>query len=150
MCILCGLTYEQCLSSASSPFCSHSNVGINSWQPVFLIKCSLWKTTSSLVPYLGSRLPRPWHYSEPMGHLMNLIFKPVIFYEVWVCPSAVTERHVPSSSSLGPLLPAGGSPLTKLKQVPSTPFPALLAFTLHWLWEAPFWCCSCPSGSRLE
>lgn len=61
-------------------------MGVISWQPVLLININLWKSTSPLVPYLGPRLPRPLHYSEPMGHLMNLIFKPLMFCEVWSVP----------------------------------------------------------------
>lgn len=61
-------------------------MGIISWQPVLLIKLNLWKSTTPLVPYLGPRLPRPLHYSEPMGHLVNLIFKPLMFCEVWSVP----------------------------------------------------------------
>lgn len=91
MCMLWGLTSEHCFSSASSPFCSHSDVGIISWQPVSVIKHSLCKTTSPLVPYLGSRLPKPLHYSEPVGHLMNFIFK-LMTCKLQAWPTAVTER----------------------------------------------------------
>lgn len=142
--------YFQCIFSILFSF---QHMVIISWQPALVIKHSLWKTTSPLAPYLGSSLRKPLHYSEPVGHLMNLISN------WWHC----TSRRPGSLQSLQGVLLATrsqghcwllqelGSFLSKLKQNVSPSFLALAASThIALSTRGTILVFPCTSGPRLE
>lgn len=124
-------------------------MGVISWQPVLLININLWKSTSPLVPYLGPRLPRPLHYSEPMGHLMNLIFKPLMFCEVWSVPLQSLKGTFLTALPWGHCCLLQGV-LSPRWSNPQASFTCFAGIHIALAVRGTIWCCSCPSGSWLE